>query len=506
MASRTGVAGAMAAKMAKSVAPIIGILNGKELAELPRDFHGHPLAFHPDSLICIRRGDEAYSRVTGFSRSCDSCGADLGMWTDGKTLFAISDDESDDMTVDAFAVANAATSPCPHPDGVPVASFNLNVPSGKLVVANDLRPLFPCDEPRDSINGSYGCYAMTMAYAQVGMAHGFVGNTSPAVYLKDSPRDGTRLWIGSFYVDGDDERRDCDDDGFIAAASICTDLWWYSIVDYDEFERRVAASPLKRVKGLSTDEAVRLVGGKVIDVERGLYRVEHDVKQGRRSWNEKEPLRQCYATIRWTGRPSPVFDYLKIEAAKTVTPEQYIAQAARDWPTLYGRGGNIGFARVADQIFCTLGSGIDWHPNGHPRIRLDADIAAGLQALPEIPLFGRNEWYPLSSFSTIVRAAGLEDDGGEVPEKTLHLSTGFAKLAFNVLQSMIWHGLTSYDQLRDRKKDAPKMQLAVRVFWKLFYKYPEAAHGYPEFTEWMLSNRDVLEEYCDVVELDSPSP
>lgn len=73
------------------------------------------------------------------------------------------------------------TNPCPYPKGMPAYDFFLNVPSGKMVVANDLREYFPIMGDY-SVNYTEGCKKTAEKYATVGMAHAFVGNTCPGVY------------------------------------------------------------------------------------------------------------------------------------------------------------------------------------------------------------------------------------------------------------------------------------------------------------------------------------
>lgn len=123
--------------------------------------------------------------------------------------------------------------PCKFPNGLPPTEWELNVPSGKLVIANDLRKVFPLPEDdRFDINTALGCHMTAMSYAANGLSHAFVGNSCPGVYkctngsfkIANPPSD--EKWDGEDFVEimpepeFDGER----------IAGICTDLWWYSTV------------------------------------------------------------------------------------------------------------------------------------------------------------------------------------------------------------------------------------------------------------------------------------
>ncbi|KKL57029.1 hypothetical protein LCGC14_2239470, partial [marine sediment metagenome] len=111
---------------------------------------------------------------------------------------------------------------CPYPHGFTI-EFELNVPSGQIVATDDLRPLFDILGDYD-INTDEGCRLTTLAYEQIGCAHGFVGNSCPGIY-----KQGNKYIIANGGHDRDGEQ----------VGSIGTDLWWYSIVDADEFKRRI---------------------------------------------------------------------------------------------------------------------------------------------------------------------------------------------------------------------------------------------------------------------------
>ncbi len=131
--------------------------------------------------------------------ACPVCGDYLGLETDAKTI--------------------RFTSSCPYPKGIEF-KIELNVPSGKMVVENDLRHLFPINGDFN-INVEKNCMLASQAYAEVGMAHAFVGNTCPGLFKINN----------KYYTIAQTDKSRC-------LAGIVTDLWWYSIVDADEYTRR----------------------------------------------------------------------------------------------------------------------------------------------------------------------------------------------------------------------------------------------------------------------------
>lgn len=150
----------------------------------------------------------------------------------------------------------------------------LEIPSGKLVCANDLRYEFPLDTKEDfNINETVGIKQTIEAYAQAGMFHGFVGNSCPSVY-----KNGNKLTVVNPKSDDDYEPIDTDELG-VRVGGVITDLWWYSIADYDEYIARGGEVDKEYVD--------------VIDVEPGRYVLSHDLE-----YKDYDPKNHViYATI-----------------------------------------------------------------------------------------------------------------------------------------------------------------------------------------------------------------
>jgi len=182
-------------------------------------------------------------------------------------------------------------------------SVELNVPSGKMVFANDLREGFYVIGTHD-ISTSAGLAAESKSYEAIGMVHLYVGNTCPGVYQYKN---------GSFVVGSGKGR----DGKLKEVAGICTDLWWYSVVDYDEYVRRYKAKPSKN-------------DCDVVRVKPGVYRFDHFFGGGRDSYTVT-----TFSKAKWIRKPDPLIDYIAIEKERQFTAEQHIGNAIHNYPSLY---------------------------------------------------------------------------------------------------------------------------------------------------------------------------
>jgi len=179
-----------------------------------------------------------------------------------------------------------AKSTCPYPDGIPLI-FELNVPSGVMIVANDLRRHFDF-QGYYSVNTVIGCVKTTKAMEAVGCAYAFVGNSCPGVY---KTKEDTFV-IASMGYDRETDK-EIQPEG-VHVAGIVTDLWWYSIVDGDEFARR----------GCEGEYDVDRV-----QVRPGVYRFTHHSLDHEDNF-ETQPF--IYTLIEWVRPPDPVRDYQSV--------------------------------------------------------------------------------------------------------------------------------------------------------------------------------------------------
>lgn len=369
---------------------------------------------------------------------------------------------------------------CPLPRGFDPHEWELNVPSGRIVVANDLRKWFPLPEGDGdlaSVNTVLGCRQTTKAYADVGMAHAFVGNTCPGVFkledgkfkIANEPPD--EYWNGTDWVAYEQppvmEGKQ--------VGSITTDLWWYSMCDGDEFKRRT-----KKFGG-----SLKTADAKTIKVKPGVYRFRHNDEVPRHEDRGDEET--VFATFEWVREPDERKDYLKAWQDMDVNAHSFVQAQVKRWPTLYGacRGSILdeqaipwadmtdeqrvsSWRKVADQIFCTIGSGTEWHKKGFPQSRVEPGV-------PDIepPTFRQQyHWYPFS-----------KSYGGLFEPKTL--APSFAKLAFRVLESVISFGMNVRDG--DHSREVPytrdRMRVAVTRYRELAKQHPDQAD--PEYVWWL---------------------
>ena len=411
---------------------------------------------------------------------CPVCGESLRLGFNGVGLVVLSD-------------------PCAYPEGL-VTEWELNVPSGKLVVANDLREWFPSDEDYD-VNLAVNRHLTTLGYAKVGMSHGFVSNTCPGVY-----RSGGRFIIGNYH----DELWDDEKNKFYPnpepcpwgeeVAGVCTDLWWYSIVDFDEFMRRVS----HYTPNANVEELLKNV--TVVEVTPGVYKFRHD-----HNIDYDVPLVE-YASFEWVREPDEVRDYLAEERAKSLNATEVLIQHCIDWPTLYmdmdslkphGRDLAIArwkemtaqektqsLARAADHIMCTIGGGVEWHENGFPRTVMTEEAKQFASEVGEIPPFDfETHWYPISAgYGGICLGAGIENEHSR--RETINLAPSFVLLGLNICQNAIKFGEHArlsndvYPPAFDIATSRKRMRLFVDCYQGLRKRYPDLVFD-AEFDRWM---------------------
>lgn len=311
--------------------------------------------------------------------------------------------------------------PCPYPQGYPAYTFELNVPSGKMVVGNDFRDIFPVIEEY-AINYAFGCQTTSDAYASVGLAHAYVGNSCPSVYRKNK----STLFVGNKLSQLGKR-----------VAGICTDLWWYSIADYDEYIRR---------GGDHTNV-------EVINVHPGLYQFTHQKHLLKDDYLKAE----IYTYINRIGDPLPLVDYKS------------------QWDSLNFTAGRILHALEknelendvignANYLMMVNGNGAKCHPNGWITCnRLpDADDPE-----VEIPVFDEAyRWYPLCDYSAI--CCGVQ---GSKFDSEIRLNSSFVALATNILQCIIRHGCLELGK-EEPKLKSEMVGTAKDLLKKYIAKYP----------------------------------
>lgn len=107
----------------------------------------------------------------------------------------------------------------------------VDFPSGKMIIGNDFRKnvLQPGkDAGGEGLSHQTWIKVIAEFYGEQGMLHSFVGNTCPLIYQHNS-----EIVIGSPSCDNKSNNMHPVD--WPIKGSITTDLWWFSIMDYDRY-------------------------------------------------------------------------------------------------------------------------------------------------------------------------------------------------------------------------------------------------------------------------------
>lgn len=340
--------------------------------------------------------------------------------------------------------------PCRYPDGLPAFEWELNCPSGQLVVGY-LKDLFP-SATRSNWVSSYtlrGYKEATLAYAGVGLASAYVECQAdpcgyPSVYqFPDGHCEVSHRRAESGPFDGEE----------VAVLG----EGWYDMCDGAEFERR-------RVHfSASADFDV----DAVVSVVPGVYRFSHQSNPSGRTWTR----------IEWVRPPDPEVDHLGRYLAATATAYQYVRWCLEAYPELYGTERRTGRATpwgdmtpeervdcwcaVADYVF--QGGRDIWHENGFPRAPVDPD----LPDLPPPPFRRQLPW----------SVPGVGDFGAP-------MNGSFARLALRQLESIVSFGVPVLEQSGFRYvEDARRgMLVAVQAYRRLAALHPDEAD--PEYVRW----------------------
>ena len=171
--------------------------------------------------------------------------------------------------------------PCPFPEGITTTTY-LAVPSGKIVVYDDLRYVYDgFHDTFASYNSALGQHQVIEAFAKLGCAFGPVSNTCPDLF-----RTGEDMYaIASLEYDDDErELKRILPDGWTRLGGVITDLCAYSIADHDDY----------LAKGGSLDTG-RGTGPDVVEVPPGTYRFTHHT--GERGFDHYAPGTVIFAHI-----------------------------------------------------------------------------------------------------------------------------------------------------------------------------------------------------------------
>lgn len=323
--------------------------------------------------------------------------------------------------------------PCKYPKGYPAYEFELNVPSGKMVVGNNFTDKFNIVGCYD-INSVFGKAKTSYRCAEIGMAHAYVGNTCPGFF---------KINNNSFYVGNKGRTNPIPKSRRVGG--IGTNLWWYSIVDYDQY--------------------VLAYGEKFNDVDivkckPGVYRFKH----------QHHLSEFIYTYIDWVREPDAIIDFKAKQMERNITAGQALYATRELYPSLYpdDMEGVISFAN--QELF----SSQDYHPNGwfcsNPDVDNDYPSA-------DIPIFN----VPVD-YRTITKNCWLAEYTGvgkvQHDLKIDKLNDSFIELAFNLLQAYVNYGVreTSVDWIN--KQIPITIELCKEMLNGLAKRHPDKVPNY----------------------------
>lgn len=119
---------------------------------------------------------------------------------------------------------------CPKPEqNQKNIKVKLQVPSKKIVILNSLKEFIKEERPNKyevSVNSTLGVIQETQFYENMNIGLLYVSNTSPNIYRGDR-----EIIISNL----NEENRLLKT--YTKVGSICTDLWWYTVLDYNLFKK-----------------------------------------------------------------------------------------------------------------------------------------------------------------------------------------------------------------------------------------------------------------------------
>lgn len=144
------------------------------------------------------------------------------------------------------------------------------VPTGVLVFTDHpehgAKLIDHLDSFKTDINCTKGTIQRMQDYAAKGIAHFFVGNSSPHIYQKEN-----LLLIGRDSYDKEDNEIPLD------AGYVCTDLWWITAFDISTYEK-IAINKFGVEKGTKMAKQAVNKADAVLNVEPGTYRLRYFIK------------------------------------------------------------------------------------------------------------------------------------------------------------------------------------------------------------------------------------
>lgn len=158
--------------------------------------------------------------------------------------------------------SRAEMEPCPNKNNS-ISKVQLSVPSKKLVFLNDIRRAFNVEpESKISINSILGKMKQTKVYSDHNIGYFFVSNTSPQILQKEG-----KILIDTNYFEDDENKSNLKKyKDYVNKGYVCTDLWWYFVLDFDLYNQLCANA------NLTPD----YFSHTVVDITSKKVRISHD--------------------------------------------------------------------------------------------------------------------------------------------------------------------------------------------------------------------------------------
>lgn len=137
----------------------------------------------------------------------------------------------------------------------------LEVPSGRLIIDDALRcPGLPEPDPLPSINYPPGRLELMRYHEARGKIYGNVLNTSPGVFKKDDEDSYTiGVWVDPEKF-AEEEGWECIPEGWKQVAWVCTDVWSYEMMDYENW-LALGGTPLEEDDQNGTRSVIEVTPG-----------------------------------------------------------------------------------------------------------------------------------------------------------------------------------------------------------------------------------------------------
>lgn len=233
----------------------------------------------------------------------------------------------------------------------------LPVPSGRVVFANDLRPLTGVVK-KHNVNTEQGMHNMSMEYAVYGMGFIFSGNSDPEIVRSD---EGIEITTRP----GDSP----------SLGSVSTGLWWVCAMDEQTF--------LRRCETMGHDpESFSPI---VVDVPAGVHIMSQEDHDGDGLISRIKFIPEL-SVNELTFLEEPDF------STSNTFEDSMIWKSVKSMP--FGRNANL------QDLFTVLGNGYRWHhgqmtnPDGHDtdtpfakKLPKSENVADLLPRIPELPGF-----------------------------------------------------------------------------------------------------------------------